>query len=128
MGSGQPNRPPQQIPVQPPRSPSPSNEPSYARPQKSRNASQSNVPHHGELESMLGDLQSDMTKQGVTTKTKGLCGACNKPVVGQVSLHLCFLKNFSSLQMTAVYDFYFHQQILARKSSRILGLELSFSF
>lgn len=84
MGSGQPNRPPQQIPVQPPRSPSPSSEPSYARPQKSRNASQSNTPHHGELESMLGDLQSDMTKQGVTTKTKGLCGACNKPVVGQV--------------------------------------------
>ena len=39
----------------------------------------------GQLESMLGDLQSDLSKQGVTTKTKGLCAACNQPVVGQVS-------------------------------------------
>ena len=39
----------------------------------------------GQLESMLGDLQLDMSKQGVTTKTKGLCAACNQPVVGQVS-------------------------------------------
>ena len=39
----------------------------------------------GQLESMLGDLQSDLSKQGVTTKTKGLCAACNQPVVGQVN-------------------------------------------
>ena len=39
----------------------------------------------GQLDAMLGDLQSDMSKQGVTTKTKGLCAACNQPVVGQVS-------------------------------------------
>ncbi|WAR03810.1 PAXI-like protein [Mya arenaria] len=38
----------------------------------------------GQLESMLGDLQSDLSKQGVNTKSKGLCAACNQPVVGQV--------------------------------------------
>ncbi|KAL4223440.1 Transforming growth factor beta-1-induced transcript 1 protein [Mactra antiquata] len=85
------------------RTPSPGSEPSYAKPQKSRNLSQSssansslqsssitgNVSNNtstqgGQLESMLGDLQSDLNKQGVSTKTKGLCAACNQPVVGQV--------------------------------------------
>lgn len=33
---------------------------------------------------MLGNLQEDMKSQGVTTKTKGVCGACNQPVIGQV--------------------------------------------
>lgn len=70
------------------------NEPSYAKPQKSKNAGQMSsqgvisqpggAPYSGELESMLGDIQSDLSKQGVTTKTKGLCGACNQPVIGQV--------------------------------------------
>ncbi|XP_060575951.1 paxillin-like [Ruditapes philippinarum] len=84
------------------RSPSPGSEPSYAKPQKSRNLSQSSSANSslqsssitgnvsgssaqgGQLESMLGDLQSDLNKQGVNTKTKGLCAACNQPVVGQV--------------------------------------------
>ena len=34
---------------------------------------------------MLGDLQEDMTKQGVKTQQKGVCAACEKPIVGQVS-------------------------------------------
>lgn len=86
----------------PPRSPSPGSEPSYAKPQKSRNLSQSSSANSslqsssvtpnmssgsaqgGQLDAMLGDLQSDLSKQGVTTKTKGLCAACNQPVVGQV--------------------------------------------
>ncbi|XP_052802638.1 leupaxin-like isoform X2 [Mya arenaria] len=84
------------------RSPSPGSEPSYAKPQKSRNLSQSSSANTsmqssgpgtgtmssgsagGQLESMLGDLQSDLSKQGVNTKSKGLCAACNQPVVGQV--------------------------------------------
>ena len=33
---------------------------------------------------MLGDLQEDMNKQGIKTKQKGVCGACDKPIVGQV--------------------------------------------
>lgn len=86
----------------PPRSPSPGSEPSYAKPYKSRNLSPSSSANSslqsssitpnmssssaqgGQLDAMLGDLQSDMSKQGVNTKTKGLCAACNQPVVGQV--------------------------------------------
>jgi len=45
----------------------------YARPVKSR-----------QLDSMLGNLQQDMDNQGVTTTQKGMCGACDKPIVGQV--------------------------------------------
>lgn len=37
-----------------------------------------------QLDSMLGSLQSDMTKQGVSTVKKGTCAACNKPIIGQV--------------------------------------------
>ncbi|CAH0555771.1 unnamed protein product [Brassicogethes aeneus] len=47
----------------------------YARPAK---ASKQN------LESMLGHLQADMSKQGVNTSQKGCCNACDKPIVGQV--------------------------------------------
>jgi len=36
------------------------------------------------LDMMLGDLQEDMNKQGIKTKLKGVCGACTKPIVGQV--------------------------------------------
>lgn len=39
----------------------------------------------GSLDSMLGLLQSDLTRQGVQTSSKGNCSACQKPVVGQVS-------------------------------------------
>lgn len=81
------------------RAQSPPNEPSYAKPNKSRNAGQSQMsnaggaPHTGELESMLGDIQSDLSKQGVNTKTKGLCGACNQPVIGQVCDSPMFRRN-----------------------------------
>eukprot|EP00112_Aurelia_sp_Birch-Aquarium-sp1_P004379 Seg1494.10 transcript_id=Seg1494.10/GoldUCD/mRNA.D3Y31 product=Paxillin protein_id=Seg1494.10/GoldUCD/D3Y31 len=37
-----------------------------------------------QLDSMLGSLQSDMSRQGVATVTKGVCAACSKPIVGQV--------------------------------------------
>ncbi|XP_054640613.1 paxillin-like isoform X2 [Dunckerocampus dactyliophorus] len=36
------------------------------------------------LDNMLGSLQSDLNKLGVQTVAKGVCGACNKPIVGQV--------------------------------------------
>merc|ERR1719318_1542873 len=38
----------------------------------------------GNLESMLGSLQTNMSKQGVSSVTKGTCAACNKPIIGQV--------------------------------------------
>lgn len=34
---------------------------------------------------MLGSLQSDLNKLGVATVAKGVCGACKKPIAGQVS-------------------------------------------
>jgi len=36
------------------------------------------------LDSMLGSLQTTMSKQGVATVTKGTCAGCNKPIIGQV--------------------------------------------
>ena len=36
------------------------------------------------LDNMLGNLQQDMDKQGVKISAKGLCSACEKPIVGQV--------------------------------------------
>ncbi|KRT81268.1 LIM domain containing protein [Oryctes borbonicus] len=33
---------------------------------------------------MLGNLQADMSRQGVNTSQKGCCSACEKPIVGQV--------------------------------------------
>jgi hypothetical protein len=36
------------------------------------------------LDDMLGNLQEDMVKQGVKTTQKGVCYACDKPIVGQV--------------------------------------------
>lgn len=33
---------------------------------------------------MLGNLQADMSRQGVNTTQKGCCNACDKPIVGQV--------------------------------------------
>lgn len=53
----------------------------------------SNSTQGGQLESMLGDLQSDLSRQGVNTKTKGLCAACNQPVVGQVIIALPIKRN-----------------------------------
>ncbi|XP_033230185.1 paxillin isoform X7 [Belonocnema kinseyi] len=37
-----------------------------------------------QLDSMLGNLQADMSRQGVNTTQKGCCNACEKPIVGQV--------------------------------------------
>ncbi|CAE1312321.1 PXN [Acanthosepion pharaonis] len=72
-------------------------DPAYARPHKNRSPVGAATPasavnmgsggaaaHGDQLDSMLGSLQSDMNRQGVSTKTKGLCAACNKPVVSQM--------------------------------------------
>nr|XP_021513585.1 transforming growth factor beta-1-induced transcript 1 protein isoform X3 [Meriones unguiculatus] len=36
----------------------------------------------GSLDTMLGLLQSDLSRRGVPTQAKGLCGSCNKPIAG----------------------------------------------
>ncbi|XP_008192951.1 paxillin isoform X2 [Tribolium castaneum] len=53
----------------------------YARPTK---ATQSHSAPKQNLDSMLGNLQADMSRQGVNTSQKGCCSACDKPIVGQV--------------------------------------------
>ncbi|XP_071057680.1 leupaxin isoform X2 [Onthophagus taurus] len=54
----------------------------YARPIKA--TQQSTAPPKQNLDSMLGNLQADMSRQGVNTSQKGCCNACEKPIVGQV--------------------------------------------
>nr|XP_033802529.1 transforming growth factor beta-1-induced transcript 1 protein isoform X2 [Geotrypetes seraphini] len=41
-------------------------------------------PQSGNLDSMLVMLQSDLTRQGISTVAKGLCASCQKPIAGQV--------------------------------------------
>ncbi|KAH1171734.1 hypothetical protein KIL84_007352 [Mauremys mutica] len=53
------------------------------------NATQFNItaapaPQGGNLDSMLVMLQSDLSRQGISTSTKGLCASCQKPIAGQV--------------------------------------------
>ncbi|XP_065107291.1 paxillin a isoform X1 [Paramisgurnus dabryanus] len=48
-------------------------------------SSPSNVQKQGnKLDNMLGSLQSDLNRLGVQTVAKGVCGACKKPIAGQV--------------------------------------------
>lgn len=58
-------------------------DPAYAKPQKAK-TSRGGGTGGNQLESMLGTLQSDMSRQGVNTAAKGHCAACTKPIVGQV--------------------------------------------
>ncbi|XP_044734504.1 leupaxin-like isoform X3 [Chrysoperla carnea] len=44
----------------------------------------SHVVKQNQLDSMLGNLQADMSRQGINTTQKGCCSACDKPIVGQV--------------------------------------------
>lgn len=41
-------------------------------------------PDSTDLDSMIGDLESDLNRHGVDTTTKGDCGACGRAIVGQV--------------------------------------------
>lgn len=43
-----------------------------------------NYRQSDQLDSMLGNLQANMSRQGVNTVQKGCCNACEKPIVGQV--------------------------------------------
>ena len=40
-----------------------------------------------QLDSMLGHLQSDISRQGISSSSKGTCSACQQDIVGQV--HCC---------------------------------------
>uniref|UniRef100_A0A8C8DKQ8 Paxillin a n=1 Tax=Oryzias sinensis TaxID=183150 RepID=A0A8C8DKQ8_9TELE len=60
-------------------------QPSVDKIQSQGNAS-SNAPAKpaNKLDNMLGSLQSDLNRLGVQTVAKGVCGACKKPIAGQV--------------------------------------------
>ncbi|TRY88753.1 hypothetical protein DNTS_029678 [Danionella cerebrum] len=48
-------------------------------------SSPTSVPKQSnKLDNMLGSLQSDLNRLGVQTVAKGVCGACKKPIAGQV--------------------------------------------
>ncbi|KAL2100162.1 hypothetical protein ACEWY4_004556 [Coilia grayii] len=50
-----------------------------------KGGSPSSPPKQGnKLDNMLGSLQSDLNRLGVQTVAKGVCGACKKPIAGQV--------------------------------------------
>ncbi|KAF3855987.1 hypothetical protein F7725_016710 [Dissostichus mawsoni] len=82
-------REPTPPPVQPPPSPSPPPKPVTPPPppkiQSQGKTSPTGPPKPAnKLDNMLGSLQSDLNRLGVQTVAKGVCGACKKPIVGQV--------------------------------------------
>ncbi|KAM7401812.1 hypothetical protein PAMP_017091 [Pampus punctatissimus] len=88
-----PPREPTPPPVQPPRSPSPPPKTITPPPppkmfvsiQSQGKTSPTGPPKPAnKLDNMLGSLQSDLNRLGVQTVAKGVCGACKKPIVGQV--------------------------------------------
>ncbi|KAI3370312.1 hypothetical protein L3Q82_025083 [Scortum barcoo] len=84
-----PPREPTPPPVLPPPSPSPPPKPVTPPPppkiQSQGKTSPSGPPKPAnKLDNMLGSLQSDLNRLGVQTVAKGVCGACKKPIVGQV--------------------------------------------
>lgn len=55
-------------------------------------SSPASVPKQGnKLDNMLGSLQSDLNRLGVQTVAKGVCGACKKPIAGQVTHPLKYI-------------------------------------
>ncbi|XP_066303993.1 paxillin-like isoform X3 [Branchiostoma lanceolatum] len=64
-------------------------EDAYATPNKARSPTSPGpggeaLPRGSQLDTMLSNLQSDMSRQGVQTVQKGQCAACSKPIVGQI--------------------------------------------
>ncbi|XP_043481971.1 leupaxin isoform X2 [Leptopilina heterotoma] len=59
-------------------------QPQYEESQIVTSTSQATHIKQNQLDSMLGNLQADMSRQGVNTTQKGCCNACEKPIVGQV--------------------------------------------
>lgn len=45
---------------------------------------------------MLKNMNTDLVKQGIRAASKGICGACGKPVMGEVSLLFIALLNQKS--------------------------------
>ncbi|XP_065830432.1 leupaxin-like [Oscarella lobularis] len=57
----------------------------YAVPHRGRGAPAAAVkPNPAQIDSMLGQLQSNVSEQGIDTTAKGVCPACKKEIVGQL--------------------------------------------
>nr|CAB3265332.1 paxillin [Phallusia mammillata] len=71
-------------------------DPPYAKPDKSRShaipvvqdAPVVQQANSNDLDEMLKDMNTDLVKQGIVPASKGSCGACGKPVMGEVTTAL----------------------------------------
>uniref|UniRef100_H2ZMC5 LIM zinc-binding domain-containing protein n=1 Tax=Ciona savignyi TaxID=51511 RepID=H2ZMC5_CIOSA len=74
-------------------------DPPYAKPDKSRSKPTSPTvvepqePQEpkasaNDLDAMLKNMNTDLVKQGIRAASKGICGACGKPVMGEVTTAL----------------------------------------
>nr|XP_018670568.1 paxillin isoform X1 [Ciona intestinalis] len=70
-------------------------DPPYAKPDKSRSKPTSPTEveppkqtNPNDLDAMLKDMNTDLVKQGIRAASKGICGACGKPVMGEVTTAL----------------------------------------
>ncbi|XP_038619616.1 transforming growth factor beta-1-induced transcript 1 protein [Tachyglossus aculeatus] len=75
---------PAQQPVLSSVTPAPARTPPAASSPSPTEAAKGAPAAEGSLDSMLVLLQSDLSRQGVPTQAKGLCGSCSKPIAGQV--------------------------------------------
>jgi len=57
------------------------------------------------LNELMANLNENMTRQGVSTESKGLCVACSKPIIGQV-VTLDFHDRHSVLNNLLLYILY----------------------
>lgn len=80
------------------------------------------------LDNMLGSLQSDLHKLGVQTVAKGVCGACNKPIVGQVTLHTHTHKHTEATFMQNTYRLHAHTHTYMHTHSHSTLLSLLHTF
>jgi len=64
-------------------------DPAYAKPDKSKSISNNHeIKSEGNLDEMLQNMNRDLSEKGIRAASKGDCGACGKPVMGEVTTAL----------------------------------------
>ena len=79
-------------------------------------------PVNTNLDTMLGDLQEDMVKQGIRPTPKGICSACEQPIMGQVVTAMG--KTFHTEHFTCAKC----NQVELFKRSKKLAFQFSWAF
>lgn len=97
------------------------NEPPYARPVRSprtvhQTPAAAAVSDTTQLDSILGNLSSDLSKHGITTIPKGDCAACQKSIIGQVSLFFPSIYNSCKLFFFLVDERCFEEKFVSPKN------------